>query len=210
LTNDEFKQTDYGKLKINICCTGSDSLPLDSIEEFQGKLKKRSKKDIEKIIRSIVEYGFSFPFFIWQGEGHNYCLDGHGRILALAEMRKLGTDLPCFPVSYIEAENEEQAKQKLLRLNSQYGNMTFDSVVEFADGMEINSDELGLNGIEIINVDDGDLEEEKKEEKTESMDKPYKQVHILLSMSQDDFLENSAEIKNIKKLDGVEYVQSEN
>lgn len=164
MTNDEFKQIDYGKLKIKICCSGADTLPLDSIEEFQGSLKKRSKKDIEKIIRSIVEYGFSFPFFVWNGTGHNYCLDGHGRILALAEMRKLGTDLPLFPVSYIEAENEEQAKQKLLRLNSQYGLMTLDSVVEFAEGMELNDDELEL-GFSFDNKKNVESKETSYEEK---------------------------------------------
>ena len=145
MTKDEFEHIDYSQLQIKIACTGSDSLPLDAIEEFQGNLKKHSKKDIDKIIRSIVEYGFSFPFFIWNGTGHNLCLDGHGRILALAEMRKRGTDLPVFPVVYVEANDEQEAKQKLLRLNSQYGQMTLDSVMEFADGMELNSEEINLS-----------------------------------------------------------------
>jgi len=161
MTNDDFANIDYGKLKINICCSGADSLPLDAIEEFQGKLKKRSKKDIEKIIRSIVEYGFSFPFFVWNGIGHNYCLDGHGRILALSEMRKLGTNLPMFPVVYVDAKDETEAKQKLLRLNSQYGQMTLDSVLEFSDGMELNADELELTG---INLKKDSTEKEPEEE----------------------------------------------
>jgi hypothetical protein len=35
--------------------------------------------------------------------GHNYVLDGHGRIAALSEMRRQGYDLPIFPVVYIDA-----------------------------------------------------------------------------------------------------------
>ena len=129
---------------IRIECTGADTLPLDAIEEFQGNLKKRGKKEIEQIITSIDKYGFSFPFAIWNGDGHNRCLDGHGRLLALAEMRRRGEDLPLFPVVYVEAKDEAEAKQKLLRLNSSYGFMTFDSVMEFTDGLEMKWDELAL------------------------------------------------------------------
>lgn len=130
--------------KIRIECRGADVLPLDAIEEFQGSLKKRGKKEIEQIIISITKYGFSFPFFVWNGMGHNYCLDGHGRIQALAEMRRRGVSLPLFPVAYIEAKDEAEAKQKLLRLNSQYGTMSVGSVLEFMDGLEIAGDELEL------------------------------------------------------------------
>jgi hypothetical protein len=131
-------------MTIRIECRGADTLPLDAIEEFQGTLKKRKKEDIEKIITSIEKYGFSFPFFVWNGTGHNYCLDGHGRIQALAEMRHRGENLPLFPVAYIDAENEAEARQKLLRLNSQYGQMTMDSVLEFTDGLDVEWDDLAL------------------------------------------------------------------
>jgi len=129
---------------IKITCRGADSLPLDAIEDFQKSLKKRSKKDIDLIIKSIEKYGFSFPFFVWNGSGHNYCLDGHGRIQALCEMRKRGVSLPLFPVAYIDAVDEAEAKQKLLRLNSQYGQMSIDSVMEFAEGLEVDFEDLSL------------------------------------------------------------------
>lgn len=138
-----------GSDQIRIECRAIDSLPLDVLEEFQGNLKKRSKADIQKIITSIEKYGFSFPFFVWNGTGHNYVLDGHGRLLALAEMRRRGADLPLFPCVYVEAEDEAEAKQKLLRLNSQYGEMTLDSVMEFMGDLEINGEELSLSGIDI-------------------------------------------------------------
>ena len=83
---------------IEIKCKGADLLPLDAIEDFQGGLKKRGKKEIDLIIKSIERFGFSFPFFIWNGSGHNYCLDGHGRIQALGELRRRGEYLPLFPV----------------------------------------------------------------------------------------------------------------
>jgi hypothetical protein len=131
-------------MDIKITCRGADSLPLDAIEDFQKGLKKRSAKDIALIIKSIEKFGFSFPFFVWNGDGHNRCLDGHGRLAALCEMRKRGVSLPLFPVAYIDAADEAEAKQKLLRLNSQYGQMSFDSVMEFADGLEVDWQDLAL------------------------------------------------------------------
>jgi DNA modification methylase len=132
------------KQTLRIACSGADRLPIDAIEDFQGGLKKRGKREIDQIITSLLRFGFSFPFFVWNGSGHNYCLDGHGRIMALCELRKRGYNLPLFPVAYIEADDEAEAKQKLLRLNSQYGAMTIDTVMEFMGNLEINGDELAL------------------------------------------------------------------
>ena len=75
---------------VRITCKTADLLPLDAIEDLQGGLKKRSKKDIELITKSIEKYGFSFPFFVWKNGEHNYCLDGHGRRLALLELERKG------------------------------------------------------------------------------------------------------------------------
>lgn len=130
--------------EIRIECTGADVLELDQIKELQGNLKKRGKKEIDQIITSIEKYGFSFPFFVWRGEGQNLCMDGHGRLEALAEMRRRGAALPSFPVAYVEAKDRDEAKQKLLRLNSQFGVMTFDSVMEFTEGLEVDWGDLAL------------------------------------------------------------------
>jgi hypothetical protein len=49
-----------------------------------------------------------------------------------------------FPVCYIEAADEAEAKQKLLRLNSQYGDMTRETVLQFAEDIKVEWDELKL------------------------------------------------------------------
>jgi hypothetical protein len=61
---------------IRITCKAADFLPLESIEEFQGNFKKRTKKEIHQIIVSILKFGFSFPFFAWRYNGRHWCLDG--------------------------------------------------------------------------------------------------------------------------------------
>ena len=131
-------------MSIEINCTGSDTIQLHELTEFQGELKKRSAGDIEKIIKSIKKHGFSFPFFVWKNDGKNNVLDGHGRLIALKQMAAAGEEIPALPCVYISAKDEAEAKEKLLKLNSQYGHMTADSVADFLDGMEIELDDLAL------------------------------------------------------------------
>ena len=194
-----------GKQEIRIECRGADSLPLDAIEEFQGSLKKRGKKEIQQIITSIEKYGFSFPFFVWNGDGHNRCLDGHGRIQALAEMRKNGVSLPLFPVAYVEAKDESEAKQKLLRLNSQFGQMSIDSVLEFADGINVEWEELALpSGVIFIKTED---EIEDYPELKEGDKEPFQQMTFTLADEQARSVKAA-----IKKalVDGCESSENEN
>ena len=133
--------------KINITCGGEDFISLSSIVEFQGELKKRTKQDIEMIKTSILKYGFTFPLFVWKHNKKHYCLDGHGRIECLKQMEKQGTEIPLLPVCYIQAKDEEEAKQKLLRVNSQYGKITLDGFNSFVGDISINYEEINIPGI---------------------------------------------------------------
>jgi len=191
---------------VNIQCRGADVLPLDAIEDFQGNLKKRGKKEIDAIITSIEKYGFSFPFFVWNGDGHNRCLDGHGRIQALAEMRKQGVLLPLFPVAYIDAKDESEAKQKLLRLNSQYGAMSIDSVLEFTDGMQVDWGELALSGgtLQIVGMD---AESDMPDLKTGDRE-PFQQMTFTLADEQADTIKQA--VDNAKAIGAGESEINEN
>ena len=131
-------------MKIEINCTGSDTIQLHELTEFQGELKERSAGDVEKIIKSIKKHGFSFPFFVWKNDGKNNVLDGHGRLLALKQMAAAGEEIPALPCVYISAKNEAEAKEKLLKLNSQYGHMTADSVAAFLGDIKIDFEEIAL------------------------------------------------------------------
>lgn len=145
-------------MKIEINCTGSDTIQLNELTEFQGELKERSAGDVEKIIKSIKKHGFSFPFFVWKNDGKNNVLDGHGRLMALQQMAAAGEEIPALPCVYISAKNEAEAKEKLLKLNSQYGHMTADSVAAFLGDIKIDFDELALpDGV----LDLGKLEPEE-------------------------------------------------
>ena len=129
---------------ISIKCETQDRLEIAEMTELQGGLKERTDIDYDKIKLSICKFGFSFPFFIWKNGNKNYLIDGHGRFATLCKMQKDGYIIPSLPVVYIQCKNKTEAKQKLLRLNSQYGRMTKESVLEFVEDLELNFDEIAL------------------------------------------------------------------
>ena len=152
-------------MRLEINCTGSDTIQLHELTEFQGELKERSAGDVEKIIKSIKKHGFSFPFFVWKKGDKNNVLDGHGRLMALKQMAAAGEEIPALPCVYISAKDEAEAKEKLLKLNSQYGHMTADSVAAFLGDIKIDFDELALpDGV----LDLGKLEPEETKDDDEA------------------------------------------
>ena len=164
---------------ISIKCETKDYLKLEDMTVMQGNLKLREDADYEKIKKSILTYSFSFPFFIWRSGKTNYLIDGTGRHDCLLKMQEEGYIIPDLPVVYISCKDKKDAKQKLLRLNSQYGKMTKESVLEFAEDIDLNFDEIALPDSVIDFTDqsgeiaetEGDDEAPEVDEKSEPVSK---------------------------------------
>lgn len=139
--------------EIKINCDAKDYLDLNELTEFQGNLKFRDDEDFNKIVRSILKHGFCFPFFVWKKDTINYVLDGHGRLGAMEKLDELGYKIPSLPVIYVKCKNEKAAKDLLLRLNSFYGRMSKESVMEFVDGLDLDFSDLRLPNM-AINFED--------------------------------------------------------
>lgn len=154
---------------IKISCETQDYLPLEELTEFQGELKKRDDEDVRKMIESIKKYGFAIPFFVWKNKGKNYIFDGHGRKLALQILDTRGYLIPPLPVIYVgnDIKNEKDARDLLLRINSQYGKMSKESVLEFIGNydIDVSNFELPCGTItfddDLPDIDFGDDEKEK-------------------------------------------------
>jgi hypothetical protein len=129
---------------IIIKCKAHETLPIDRILEFQGKLKKLPKEKRDKLQGSICEEGFIAPLFVWDDQGNYRLLDGHQRLTTLLYMREKGWDIPALPVVLIEADNEQDAKEKLLHITSQYGEFSIVGFDEFVKGCEIDFDTINL------------------------------------------------------------------
>ncbi len=137
---------EYPNLQIKIDCKGSNSIPLNKLQYFQGNLKELSEKNYLKLRTSIEKYGFKFPIFVWK----NNILDGHQRVFTLGKMVKDGWHVDNIPVVEIQAETEQEAKKLLLLINSRYGQMTTDGLYEYLETNKIDLDflkmELDLSG----------------------------------------------------------------
>lgn len=102
-------------------------VPVSALAPFQGELKELTTREYNKLKKSLMENGVIVPFFVWQRNGTGYILDGHQRERVF---QREGWELDV-PVIYIDAEDEQDAKQKLLVISSQYGRVTQEGWDEF-------------------------------------------------------------------------------
>lgn len=125
-----------------------DRLPranITAFEEFQGELKTLRKPQFDKLRSSILKDGFFAPVFVWKQPGngsHLKLLDGHQRLRVLRKLEWEGVRIPPIPYVPIEASDVEDAKAKLLRITSQYGELDREGLYGFL--VEANLDPVGL------------------------------------------------------------------
>ena len=155
--------------EIKVNCKAADTLDIQDITLFQGELKTRTDADYEHIKKSIIDYGFCAPFFIWEHDGINSVLDGTGRYETLQRMKSDGYDIPLLPVAYIDCKDEATAKKVLLQINSHNGTMTVDSVRDFLGDVEFNFGDITLPDSGALDFSDDipselDRDEEEKSE----------------------------------------------
>ncbi len=115
------------------------------VQDFQGELKTLSEANFERL-RSLLlgtdtepAQGFVYPLYVWtDAKGKHWCIDGHQRLQVLRRLNVQPYELPYVPV---EANSVKQAKQRLLALNSQYGEISHKGFIEFV-GKDIPTDWL--------------------------------------------------------------------
>jgi hypothetical protein len=149
---------------IRVTCKVKDFLHYTQIEPLQGRLKDRTDEEIEQICRSVIKHGWAFPEFIWENEGHNYCLDGHGRQEAIPRLIEKGYEIPDIPIVYIEARNRADAKELLLKCLSQFGTVTKTGLTEFIDF------DVSYLDFKIPNIDFGDIKMGGGDDDTANLD----------------------------------------
>ena len=104
---------------IAIRCTAAINISLTDLTPLQGELKALTKPSFEKLKRSILKHGITFPFFVWQDAGANYILDGTQRDRVLVQMAAEGYTVPALPCALIEAKDRKEAAEKILLISKQ-------------------------------------------------------------------------------------------
>lgn len=129
------------------------------LEPFQGDLKQLTRREYEKLKRSILENGIIVPFFVWEETGK--ILDGHQRQRVMINEGWTMT----VPVIYISAENIQDAKKKLLVISSQYGRITQEGWDEFT--WDLDEDWLeDTTHFDALTLVFGEWEDDEKEKLT--------------------------------------------
>jgi hypothetical protein len=105
------------------------------VQDFQGGLKTLSEENFERLRYVLLgtdtepAQGFIVPLYVWtDSKGKHWCIDGHQRLQVLRRLAVQPYELPYVP---IEANSRKQAKERLLLINSQFGQISHTGFVEF-------------------------------------------------------------------------------
>ena len=162
---------------LEVKCDCSETIDWHELKDFQGGLKKRNDSDYEKMKTSILKYGLSFVVYYWNDGKNKYIIDGHNRKHVFEELEKEGYLIPPIPAIEVFAKDREEAKQKLLRLNSTYGQLSKESVLEFCNDIELNFDEIALPDSVIDFTDQsGEIEETEGDDEAPEVDEKSEPV----------------------------------
>ena len=136
-----------------------DHLPVTELEPFQGDLKELTTREYKKLRKSLLDNGIIVPFFVWCNNGRYFTLDGHQRCRVFDHE---GWDIDV-PVIFISADNEQDAKQKLLVISSQYGKVTQEGWDDFTFDLDDSWIQNTVN-FDALPFVFGDFTEEEPEE----------------------------------------------
>jgi DNA modification methylase len=109
--------------------------------------------------KSLLKYGFSLPFYVWESEGEYYCIDGHHRLDVLNELISEGHKVPKeLNAVEIEAKDRKEAISILVDVYNQRSNpFAEEYLIEF---LEVENIDIQDVNIESVNVVSETIEEE--------------------------------------------------
>lgn len=119
-----------------------DTCSFDEIQIIQGDLKK--PVETQKLIASLIHKGFVIPLFLWDHNGVLKAVDGTHRYRAIAELRKMGYDIPEIPYVPIVAGNEKDARKKILLASSVYGEVSREAYEAFMKTAKVDAEVADL------------------------------------------------------------------
>ena len=145
---------------------------INSLVPLQGDYKILNKKDFEKMKKSFIKHGFSFPVKIWtDNKGINFIIGGHQRLKILKIFNScivvdyINTDgglietqrnkyneikIPC---ELVQAKNRIEAIKLLLLEDSRFGTTNNDSSFFKDEGLSIKDfDDFSIQDLNLDNI----------------------------------------------------------
>ena len=161
---------------ISIKCDCDKTIDFHELQSFQGGLKEHTESDYEKAKKSILQYGWSFVLYYWNDGKKKWIIDGHNRCEVLSRLEAEGYLIPPIPAIEVFCKNRKEAKQKLLRLNSTFGRLSKESVLEFAEDIDLNFDEIALPDSVIDFSESGEAAETEGDDEAPEVDEKSEPV----------------------------------
>jgi len=128
-------------------------IPVGKLKPYEKNARKHKDFDVDAIVRSIEEFGFSDPIGIWSDK--NIIVEGHGRLLAA---KKLGmTEVPCIRLDHL---TDEQRRAYALAHNKTAENSEWDLELlplELEEIVDIDMTQFGFD----VPEDEPEIEEDE-------------------------------------------------
>ena len=125
-----------------------ENVKIEKLKPYENNARTHSEAQIEKIAKSIQEFGFVNPVLIDSEFG---IIAGHGRVLGA---KKLGmTDVPCI---FIEDLNEAQKRAYILADNKLALDAGWDNdiLIEELEALKDLDFDISITGFEDVNISD--------------------------------------------------------
>ena len=128
--------------EVSIRCEGARSISIDELFPFQDDIKTMKPSTLRKLEKVILEQGFSEPIAVWANSPDEkmWILNGHQRMTALQSLKSKGYFIPPIPVTMVQAEDEQEARKKVLTLASQFGDFDGDNLAEFVAKAQLDTE----------------------------------------------------------------------
>lgn len=133
--------------EVSIRCEGARSVSINDLHPFQDDIKTLQPATLRKLENVIIEQGFSEPIAVWANSPDEklWILNGHQRLTALQSLASKGWFIPPIPVAMVQADDEQEARKKVLTLASQFGDFSGDHLAEFVAKAQLDGDWLRNN-----------------------------------------------------------------
>lgn len=120
-------------------------MSINQLTAIQGQLKILTEENYRRLRKELETVGFIEPVSIWENTTVDctlYILNGHQRVETLRRMALDGWSIPQIPINWVEADDLEDAKRKVLALASQYGTVTKEGLSDFMADLNLTLEEF--------------------------------------------------------------------
>lgn len=149
--------------EIRIECEGSEVVGIHDVTPMQGELKTLTPENHERFRKELIRGGFSEPLVLWKQNGTQYVIGGHQRVTVLLALEAEGYTVPPVPACFVEAKDEREAREKLLGLASQYGQVDEDGLEAFLKKAKVQTEDAAERfrfievNVELLGIAPGEL-----------------------------------------------------